>query len=142
MPNFTIQGVSHRPVFQEMDKMLHFMAQTWYSHGYLIWFFLNLNQCGQGCSMKISHSWMYPVTPFPRNGQNMALYGQNMLLTWSLKLVFLNPNQCAQGCSLPNIPLLDVSCSPHSYKWPKYGPLWPKHGLSNWFFLNLNHCAQ
>ena len=36
---------------------------------------------------QISHCWVYPVAPFPRNGQNMALYGQNMVLTWSLKLV-------------------------------------------------------
>ena len=44
--------------------------------------------------------WLIPVAPFPRNGQKWpfygktwsthgpALYGQNMVLTWSLKWVF------------------------------------------------------
>merc|ERR1711954_553066 len=36
---------------------------------------------------QISHCWAYQVAPFPRNGQIMVLYGQNMVLTWSLKLV-------------------------------------------------------
>ena len=27
------------------------MAKTWSSHGPSNWFFLNLNQCAQGCSM-------------------------------------------------------------------------------------------
>ena len=35
---------------------------------------------------QISHCWMYPLTPFPRNGQNMALYSPNMVLTWSFNL--------------------------------------------------------
>ena len=36
---------------------------------------------------QFSHNWMYPVVLFLRNGQNMALYGQNMVLTRSFKLV-------------------------------------------------------
>ena len=36
---------------------------------------------------QMSHCWVYPVDPFPRNGQNMAVYGQKMVLKWSLKLV-------------------------------------------------------
>ena len=36
---------------------------------------------------QISHYWVYPEAPFHRNGQNMALSGQNMVLTRSLKLV-------------------------------------------------------
>ena len=32
------------------------------------------------------------------------------------------------GCSMPNFTLLGLSCSPPSYKWSKYGPLWPTHG--------------
>ena len=44
MPNFTILGVSHGALFLEMTK-------TWSTHGPSSWFFLNLNQCAQGCSM-------------------------------------------------------------------------------------------
>ena len=36
---------------------------------------------------QISHCWVHPVAPFPKNGLNMDLYGKNMVLTWSLKLV-------------------------------------------------------
>ena len=117
-----------KPPFLELPKIWPFMAKTLYSHGPKNCFFLNLNQCDQGCSM-------------------------------------------------PNFTLLDLSCSPHSYNWPKYGPSWPKYGPhmvlqigsswiliivprdvpcqsshcwvypvalfpSNWFFLNLNHCVQ
>ena len=32
-------------------NMAFFMAKTWSSHGPSNWFFLNLNQCAQGCSM-------------------------------------------------------------------------------------------
>ena len=113
------------------------MAKIWSSHYPSNWFFLNLNHCAQGCSMpnftflgvscspfprngqnmallwpkygphmvlqigssqiliivprdvpcKGSHCWVYPVAPFLRNGQNIALHGQNMVLTWSLKFV-------------------------------------------------------
>ena len=36
---------------------------------------------------KISQCWVYPVAPFLRNGQNIALYVQNIVLKWYLKFV-------------------------------------------------------
>ena len=36
---------------------------------------------------QISHCQVYPVAPFPGNGKNIALYSQNMILTWFLKFV-------------------------------------------------------
>ena len=62
-----------------------FMAKPWSSHGPSNWFFLNHNQCAQGCSMPnftflgVSHSPLFlemaKIWPF---------YGQNMVLTWFL----------------------------------------------------------
>ena len=64
------------------------MAKTWSSPGPLTWFFLNYNQCAQGFSLQnftilgVFHSplslEMAKIWPF---------YGQNMVLTWSFKLV-------------------------------------------------------
>ena len=139
---------------------------------------------------------VYPVSHFPRNGQNMDLLWQKHGLTWSFKIdlpeswsictgllhakshiaecilwppllemdkichfiahtwslhgpsiwFYLNHNWCAQECCMPNFTLMDVSCSPFSWKWPKYGPFttktWSSHGPSNCFFLNYNQCAQ
>ena len=60
------------------------------------WIFINVPR---DVTCQISHCWVYPVAPFPRNGQNMtlmaktwsihglALYGQNMVHAWSLKMV-------------------------------------------------------
>ena len=63
------------------------MAQTWAPHGPPNWFFLNFDACVQGCSMPNFTLLGLSCSPFPRNGQNMALNGQNMVLIWSLKLV-------------------------------------------------------
>ena len=51
MPNFTLLGVSCSLLSYKWPKYGHFMAKTWSSHGPSNWFFLNLNQCAQGCSM-------------------------------------------------------------------------------------------
>ena len=45
----------------------------------------------------ISNCWMYPVTPVPRNGQNMALYGPNMVLKWSFNLVLADSQSMCHG---------------------------------------------
>ena len=75
-------------VIQEMAKILPFYGQIWSSNGPSYWFFLNHNQCAQGHSMTnftilgLSHSPLFlamaKIWPF---------YGQNMILTWSFKLV-------------------------------------------------------
>ena len=74
--------------FLKMAKIWPFMAKTWSSYGPSKYFFLNYNQCAQGCSLAnftilcVSHSPLYlemaKICPF---------YGQSMVLTWSLKLV-------------------------------------------------------
>merc|ERR1711954_499934 len=88
MPNFTILGLSHCPLFLEMAKIWPCYGQTGSSHGPSNWFFLNHNQYAPGCSMPnftflvVSHSPLFlemaKIWPF---------YGQNMVLTWSFKLV-------------------------------------------------------
>ena len=77
MPNFTILGVSNSPLFLEMAKTCPFYGQ---------------NKVLQICSPlilinvyryiphQILHWCMYSVAPIPRNGQNMALLWQNMVL--------------------------------------------------------------
>ena len=88
MPNFTIQGVSHSPLFLEMAKKWPFMAKTWSSHGPSNWFFLNHNHCAQGWSMPnfkilgVSHG---PL--FLEMAKIWHFHGQNMVLTWSFELI-------------------------------------------------------
>ena len=72
------------------------------------------------------------------------LYCQNMIWHGHSNGFVLNLNQCAKGCSMPNFTLLGVSCSPISYKWPKYGPLWPNNGPlmvlkigPSWILINV-----
>ena len=88
MPNFTIIGVSHSLLSLEMAKIWPFMAKTWSSHCPSNWLLLNHNQISQGWSMSnfiilgVSHS---PL--FLEMAKIWPLYGQNMVLTWSFKLV-------------------------------------------------------
>ena len=58
---------------------------------------------------------------FLKMAKTWPFYGQNMVLTWSFKLVILNLNQYAKGGSMPNFTILGVSHSPLILKWPKYG---------------------
>ena len=140
---FGITRFTCSPLILKCPKHCPFMAKTWSSHGPSNWFFLNLNLSAHGFSMPNFTLLVYPVDPFPRNGQNMALlrpkHGPS---NW----FFLNLNLCAQGCSMPNFTLLGLSCIPLSYKWPKDGPFkaktWSSYGPSNLFFLNLKQCAQ
>ena len=96
---------------------------------------------------QILHCWVYPVAPFTRNSQNMALLGQkhgpHMVLQIGSSWIIINvprdgPCLISQFWMYPIVPF--------SYKWPKYGHFMAKtlspHGPSNWFFLNLNQCAQ
>ena len=78
---FQIAGCILLPLFLEMAKIWPFMAK----HGPHIvlhisssWIFINL-QWDALC--QVSHSLLDPVASFQRNGQNMALYGQNIVLT-------------------------------------------------------------
>ena len=95
---------------------------------------------------QISQCWVYPVAPFPRNGQNLALlwpkHGPHMILligsSWILIIV---PSDAPCRISLCWV-------NPVS-PFPRYGQIgpfmaktWPSHGPSNWISLNLNHCEQ
>ena len=92
---------------------------------------------------KFHNSGCTPWVPFPRNSQNMALlwskHGPRMVLQIDSFLILIY---------LPR----DIPCQishcwvylvvPFSRNVQNMALLWPKHGPSNWFFLNLNHCAQ
>ena len=46
---------------------------------------------------QISHCWVYPVAPFPRNGKIWPFYWQNMVFTCSLILVLLESQSMCLG---------------------------------------------
>jgi len=46
---------------------------------------------------QISHCWVYPVAPFPRNGKIWPFYWQNMVFTCSLILVLLESQSMCPG---------------------------------------------
>ena len=72
--------------------------------------------------------------------QKWQKYGPFLPKTWSQhgssNDIFLNLNCCAQGCSMPNFTLPDVFSNPLPRNDQNMALLWPKHGPSNWFFLN------
>ena len=74
---------------------------------------------------QISYFWVYPVSPFLKNGKNMALYGQNMVLIWSLKLVLPESLSICQGMFHAKFHIAGCSFQPlflHMAKtWPFYG---------------------
>ena len=96
---------------------------------------------------KFHNSGCNPSSPFPRNGQNMALLwpknGPHIVLQMSSSWIIINvPREATYQISQYRVyPMV-----PFSKKWPKYGPFfgktWSSHGPSNWFFLNYNQCAQ
>ena len=65
MPNYTILGVSHSPLFLEMPKYGPFMAKTWSSHGPSKIFPLIIINVPRGVQCQISQLWVYPKVPFP-----------------------------------------------------------------------------
>ena len=60
----------------------------------------------------------------------MAIYGQNMVLTWSLELVL--PKSLCQGMFHAKVHIAGVypvgGLQDKPPQWPKYGSLWPTHG--------------
>ena len=88
------------------------MAPLWQKHGLnkilqivSLWILIIVPRDGP---CQISHCWVYPLAPFPRNVQNMALYGQNIVNTWSRHL------------------------------WPKQGPHLVLKIVSSWIFINVS----
>merc|ERR1711954_204191 len=85
MPNFTILSVSNSPLFLEMAKIWSFYGQNMVLTGSFKLLFVNHNQCAKGIlHAKFQNSRCIPPSPFPRNGQKMALLwpkqGPQMLL--------------------------------------------------------------
>ena len=74
-----------------------FVAKTSSLHGPSNWLFLNFNYWTKGYSMPNFIFLGLPISPFLKNGKNMALYGQNMVLIWSLKLVLPESLSICQG---------------------------------------------
>ena len=77
------------------------MTLLWQKHGpkmvlqiWSSWFLINEPSVAL---YQISHCWIYPVTPFPRNGQNLDLYGPKMVLKWSLILVLADFQSICPG---------------------------------------------
>ena len=96
---------------------------------------------------KFHNSRCIPLSPFPRNVQNMALlwpkYGPHMVLKISSSWIIINVPREAP-CKISQFRVYPIVL--FSKKWPKYGPFiaktWSSHGTSNWFFLNHNQWAQ
>ena len=68
------------------------MAPLWLKHGpHMVlknWFLLNPNQCAQGCSMpNFTFLGVSCSAFFLEMAKTLPFYGQNMVLTWSLKLI-------------------------------------------------------
>ena len=95
---------------------------------------------------KILHCRFYPVSPFPRNGQNMALYGQNMILTWSLKSFLPESLSIFPGIFHAKFHVAGYILQSPFLEWTTYGPFmtktWSSHDPSNWFLLNFNQCVK
>ena len=97
MPNLILLGVSCSPLSLKWPKYGPFVAKTWSLHGPSNWLFLNFNYWTKGYSMPNFIFLGLPISPFLKNGKNMALYGQNMVLIWSLKLVLPESLSICQG---------------------------------------------
>ena len=115
----------------------------------------------QDSPCQISRFWVYPIVPFPRNGQNMPLLWPKQGPHMVLQIVFFeNHNQyaqgglhgrsnwfflthiqCAQGSSMPNYTILGVSHSPLFIEmakiWPFYGQSMVLKISSSWIIINV-----
>ena len=116
-PNFTLLDVSYSRISKKWPKYCPFLAKIWSSHCPSNWFFLNLNQFAQECSMLNFTLLGLSCCPFfLETAKICPFYGK----TWSShgpsNWLFLNPNWCDQGCSMPNFTLLGVTYSSLSWK--------------------------
>ena len=111
----------------EIAKAGPFYGQTWSSHGPSNWYFLNHNQCAQGCFMPNSTILVYPIVPFswkwPKYGPFMAKIGPHLILQIGYSWIIINiprddPCQISQLWVYPIVPF--------SLKWQKYGPFMAK----------------
>ena len=91
---------------------------------------------------QISHCWVYPVAPFPRNGKIWPFYWQNMVFTCSLILVLPESQSMCPGMLHAKFHIAGFILKLPFIEMALYGKTLFSHGLSNWFFLNFNQCAQ
>ena len=88
------------------------MAKTWSLHGPSNWFFLNHNQCFQGWSMTNFTILGVSNSPlFLEMAKIWPFYGQNIVLTWSFKLVLPESQSMFPGMVHANFTILGVSHS-------------------------------
>merc|ERR1712081_66465 len=111
------------------------MAKTWSSHGPKNCFFLNYNQCAQGCSM--AYFTILGVSHSPLSLE-IAKIWPFMAKTWSshgpLNWLFLNHNLCSQGWSMPNFIILGVSHIALLLEMAKIWPLYGQNMVLTWSF--------
>ena len=132
----------------------HMILQIGYS-----WILINVPK---DIPCQISHCWVYPIALFHRNDQNMALYGQNMVLTGNMALLWPthgphNVHQIFSSWFLIIVPR-DVPCQiSHCWVYPvapfprngqNIGLLWTNHGHhmalqigSSWIIVNVTRDA-
>ena len=95
---------------------------------------------------QISHYWMYPVTPFHKNGKSFDLDGPNMVLKWSFILVLADSESKCQGILHIKFEMCGCNIQPPFLEQAKIWPSWPKHSphialkiCSSWICYQ---CAQ
>ena len=146
MPNFTFLCVSCSPLSQIWPNYGPFMAKIWSLYGPSKYFFLNPDKCAKGFSMPSFTLLGVSCSPLSRNGQNMTPLGQNVGLTWSLKLVLPESQSMCPGMFHAKFHFSGGILQPLFLEMAKHGPFtaktWSSQGPSNQSFLNLNYCPQ
>ena len=133
MPNFTILGVSHSPLFLKWPNVAllllkhspHLVLQLGSS-----WIIINVPR---EATCQISQHRVFPMVPFSKKWPK---YGPFVAKTWSShgpsNCFFLNHNQCAQGCSMPNFTNLGVSHCPLFLEMAKIWPFYGQNMVLTW----------
>ena len=143
--NFTLLDVSYSRISKKWPKYCPFLAKIWSSHCPSNWFFLNLNQFAQECSMLNFTLLGLSCCPFfLETAKICPFYGK----TWSShgpsNWLFLNPNWCDQGCSMQISHCWVYPVANFPINGQKMALLWPKHGThmalqigSSWILINV-----
>ena len=107
---------------------------------------------------QILHCWVYPVAPFlkwPKYGLLWSKHGPHMVLKIGSSWILINVPRDVP-CQISHCLIYPVAPFPRNGQnkallWPKHGQhmvwpfmakTWSSPGPWNWFFLNLNQCAQ
>ena len=146
MPNFTILGVSHSPLFLEMAKIWPFYGQNMV----VTWSFElvlpeSLPMCPGMLHTKFQNSQCVPWSPFPRNGPNMALlwpkHGPHMVLQiGSSRILIIVPRDIL--CQISHCWVYPVVPFPRNGQnlallGPKHGPQMVLQISSSWILINV-----